>query len=129
LKILEKRDVLATKQGIKETLHSFAKERRSEGDIKGFNDALIMGDILGNFADICLSLSLDGMSPFKADCSLAIWPIVCYILIMPPLERYKRRHTLTLALIPGPSEPKNMRSFLAPIVDELIELRPDRFRM
>ncbi|KAG1577616.1 hypothetical protein G6F47_013048 [Rhizopus delemar] len=43
--------------------------------------------------------------------------------------RHTRHHMITLAIIPGPSKPDNIMSFLRPIVDEIRSLGNNGFRV
>lgn len=49
-------------------------------------------------------------------------PVILLNLSLPPNERYLAENILTSMLIPGPSEPKDLDSFLHPLVDELLML-------
>lgn len=46
-------------------------------------------------------------------------PVILINLNLPPDERYRIENILASVLIPGPSEPKDLNSFLRPLVDEL----------
>jgi hypothetical protein len=48
-----------------------------------------------------------------------ITPIILINLNLPPDQRYKNENILTSTIIPGPRKPKDINSFLRPLVDEL----------
>ncbi|CAA7263667.1 unnamed protein product [Cyclocybe aegerita] len=61
--------------------------------------------------DITVSFSLDGAQLYqtkKSDTWIAIWIVTDY----DPSTRYKRKHVLPAAVIPGPNKPKNIDSFM-----------------
>ena len=61
--------------------------------------------------DITVSFSIDGAQLYqnkKSDTWIAIWIINDYS----PSSRYKKKHILPAAIIPGPNKPKNIDSYL-----------------
>ena len=44
-------------------------------------------------------------------------------LSLPPSERFKRRNCLFMGSIPGPDDPKDLNSFLVPLIEELRQLQ------
>jgi len=68
--------------------------------------------------DIALSFSTDGLQLFTVgtDC---VWPLLLVNLNLKPEERFKKHNLLLCGIIPGPNNPKDIHSFLRPIVDEL----------
>ncbi|GES72716.1 transposase domain-containing protein [Rhizophagus clarus] len=74
-----------------------------------------------DYRDIALIASLDGYNIFKQktdDC----WIILFINANIPPENRVKRNNLLIGALIPGPSAPGDLNSFLYPVIEELKEL-------
>jgi len=70
-----------------------------------------------------IMINLDWFQPFKSavySCG-AIYGVICNL---PRDIRFKRENMLTLALLPGPNEVKldKINHYLAPIIDELLEL-------
>ena len=68
--------------------------------------------------DICLIGSCDGYQIFKQkqdDC----WVFLFINANLPPLERVKQENLMVEAVIPGPNSPKNMNTFLYPLIQEL----------
>ena len=49
-------------------------------------------------------------------------PVILINLNLPPSERYQAQNILTSLLIPGPFEPRDLDSFLVPLIDELLLL-------
>jgi hypothetical protein len=74
-----------------------------------------------NPRDIALGLSTDGFCPFKRR-KLTCWPLLLFNYNLPPDVRTHLNNLICVGIIPGPSAPKDMNSFLLPLVDELIEL-------
>ncbi len=63
--------------------------------------------------DFMLMLSIDGAQLYRnkeSDCWIYIW----VLFDLPPNRRYKKRHILPGAIIPGPNKPKDIDSFLFP---------------
>src|SRR5438046_6357687 len=54
--------------------------------------------------------------------SQAWWPLLLVNLNLKPDERFKKHNLLLCGIIPGPNNPKDIHSFLRPIIDELKEL-------
>ena len=72
--------------------------------------------------NIALIINVDWFKPFKRS-EYKIGRIYMNVLNLPRTDRYKRKWTMLIGLIPGPSEPKqSINSFLKPLVDDLIEL-------
>lgn len=68
-----------------------------------------------------LLLSLDGAQLYRSkqsDCWIYIW----VLLDRSPESRYRKRHVLIGGVIPGPSKPKNVDSFLFPGLQHLAAL-------
>lgn len=68
-------------------------------------------------------LSTDGVQVFKARTRFSIWPMALECLNLPPAIRGKRQNVLCTGFIPGPKGPKNLDSFLYPLVKEFEELQ------
>jgi hypothetical protein len=79
-------------------------------------------DLFGADTDIALTLSTDGVKVFKSRRAFNIWPLMLLCLNLPPEVRFKRRNVLFVGFIPGPANPKDMDSFLFPLVQELRQL-------
>lgn len=74
-----------------------------------------------DYRDIALTASLDGYNIFKQktdDC----WMILFINANLKPEDRVKQNNLLIGALIPGPSTPGDLNSFLRPVIDEIKEL-------
>jgi len=81
----------------------------------------LSNNFFSNFRDIALTGSIDGYQIFRQkrdDC----WVIMFINCNLPPQIRVKKQNLLIGAIIPGPKTPKNMNSFLVPIIDELKKL-------
>ena len=78
---------------------------------QAYLDAVTQNKIQQN--DILLMLSIDGAQLYESkdsDCWIYIW----IILNLSPEYRYKKKHVLLGAIIPGPKKPKIIDSFLFP---------------
>jgi hypothetical protein len=65
--------------------------------------------------------STDGFCPFKRR-KQSCWPIIFFNLNLSPEIRFHLEHIICAGVIPGPHAPKDMASFLFPIVEELLDL-------
>lgn len=87
----------------------------------------LAGD-LGSYSaikfDIFLTLSTDGVGAFNAN-QYEYWPAVVFLLNLPPSQGFKLKNILPLCAVPGPINPKNLVSFLYPLLDELEEMMGD----
>ena len=68
--------------------------------------------------DIALHLSLDGVQ-LIVQRTHSMMPVILINLNLPPEICYKLTNIMTFGIFPGPSEPKDLNSFLRPFVDEL----------
>lgn len=70
-----------------------------------------------------IMLNLDWFQPFD-NASYSVGAIYGVICNLPRSERFKPSNILTIALIPGPNEPSlhQLNHYLAPVIDQLIEL-------
>ena len=71
--------------------------------------------------DIALGLATDGVNPWKRRKS-TFWPIILYNFNLPPEVRFHDENAICVGEVPGPSKPKDMDSFLYPLVQELLKL-------
>lgn len=67
-------------------------------------------------------LTTDGVQVFKAKMKFSIWPIALVCLNLPPAIRTKHQNMLCVGFIPGPKGPKNLDTFLYPMIKEFEEL-------
>jgi hypothetical protein len=74
-----------------------------------------------DWREVALALSTDGMCPFKRRKN-SCWPLILVNLNLPPEERTHTENLICIGVIPGPKSPKNLGSFLWPLVDELLQL-------
>lgn len=75
--------------------------------------------------DIFLTLSTDGVQAFGSS-EYSYWPVLLTVLNLRPSQRFKPGNVLPVTVIPGPSGPVDLVSFLNPLLDELEELRKGR---
>ena len=65
-----------------------------------------------------LIMNFDFFQPYdRVQYSLGV--IYTSVLNLPREERYKQENTILVGLIPGPTEPGNLNSFIKPLVDDL----------
>ncbi|CAE6388809.1 unnamed protein product, partial [Rhizoctonia solani] len=84
------------------------------------------GNLLGHRffsrdTDIALGLATDGFGPFKKR-DQQCWPLVLVNYNLHPSIRTRLENILCLGVIPGPQSPKEIDTFLEPLIDELEEL-------
>ncbi|KAH0604134.1 uncharacterized protein H6S33_007165 [Morchella sextelata] len=72
--------------------------------------------------DIGFMLSTDGVKVFKFRRNFSIWPILLINLNLPPAIRFKHRNMLLIGFIPGPNNPKDIDSFMFPLVQEFLQM-------
>jgi len=72
--------------------------------------------------DMAFIMSSDGVKVFKSRHTFCIWPMILVCLNLPPEERFKRRNILVVGFTPGLNNPKDMDSYLWPLVQEFITL-------
>ncbi|OAD80205.1 hypothetical protein PHYBLDRAFT_140209 [Phycomyces blakesleeanus NRRL 1555(-)] len=78
---------------------------------------LLAGGIVGQ-SDMVVSMFVDQFNPFK-DAAISASIIHVINMNINPAERYKKGNMTQLAIIPGPKHPKNIASFLEPILADL----------
>lgn len=61
------------------------------------------------------------MAPFKKR-KHSCWPIILIDYSLPPEVRTHLHNIICTGVIPGPHSPKDLNSFLQPLIDELLEL-------
>lgn len=71
--------------------------------------------------DIALGFGTDGFAPFRRR-KLTAWPLLLFNYNLPPTDRFKKRHTIRVGVIPGPRKPWDCDSFLVPMVEEFVKL-------
>jgi hypothetical protein len=71
--------------------------------------------------EVALGMSTDGFCPFKRR-KITCWPIIFFNYNLHPDIRTHLVNLLCIGVIPGPSAPKDMNSFLQPLIEELLEL-------
>ncbi|KAH0611860.1 uncharacterized protein H6S33_011125 [Morchella sextelata] len=69
--------------------------------------------------DLGFVLTTDGVQIFQSRAKFSIWPIALLCLNLPPTVRAKRQNMLCTGFIPGPKTPRDIDSFLYPLVKEL----------
>ena len=71
-----------------------------------------------NSYDVYIGVSTDGFEVFqKGSCD--VWPIIGIIYNLSPDKRFRMQNILPFSFVPGPKEPKNLQSFLLPLILEL----------
>lgn len=68
--------------------------------------------------DIALGLSVDGFCPFKKR-KQTCWPIILFNYNLPPDIRFHLENIICVGVIPGPTQMKDIDSFLALLIAEL----------
>jgi hypothetical protein len=84
-------------------------------------DDVLNQTYFGDHRDVALGLSTDGFAPFKRRKQTA-WPLILFNYNLPPDIRFHLEFILAVGVIPGPKKPKDMDSFLWPLMQELLRL-------
>jgi hypothetical protein len=71
--------------------------------------------------DVALGLATDGFSPFK-NRRVTAWPLILFNYNLPPQLRFLLDHIICVGVIPGPRKPRDLDSFLWPVVYEFLSL-------
>lgn len=71
---------------------------------------------------VAFQFSTDGVSLVRQK-NFSLWPIILINYNLPPAERVKTRNIILLGFVPGPTHPKDIDSFLAPLVNKMLSLR------
>ena len=71
--------------------------------------------------DIALGLSTDGFAPWRKR-KYTAWPVLLFNYNLPPEVQFHRKNIIAVSIIPGPKKPKDIDSFLYPLVEELLQL-------
>lgn len=72
--------------------------------------------------DIALGFASDGFQLFQNnhhDC----WPILMFNYNIPPQQRVEKRNLILCGIMPGPRQPKDLDTFLQPLLEELLQLQ------
>lgn len=88
-----------------------------------FRDMRDQKELFQRITDLGFVLTTDGVQVFKARKRFSIWPIALECLNLPPTIRGKRQNLLCTGFIPGPKGPKNLDSFLYPLIKEFEALQ------
>lgn len=72
--------------------------------------------------DLGFAFFTDGVEVFKQRRSHTVWPLVLVNLSLPPAERVLKHNVLLVGVIPGPTAPDDLHSFLFPMICEFIKL-------
>ncbi len=89
---------------------------------QAYKDGKILED------DVTLMLSIDGAQLYRmksSECWIYIWVILDHN----PETRYKKKHIIPGAIIPGPEKPKNIDSFLFPGMYHLSALQREGLKI
>ena len=77
---------------------------------------------LSNKNNLGLLINVDWFKPFKRS-EYKVAALMLTVLNLPRQERFRKKWTMIVGIIPGPSEPKlHINSFLKPLVDDLLNL-------
>ena len=71
--------------------------------------------------DIALGLTTDGFAPWRRR-KYTAWPILLVNYNLPPEIRNHQKNMIAVSVIPGPKKPKDINSFLYPLIEELLTL-------
>ena len=110
-----------------QTYHQTTEEIGPSGLLRDFWDAnhyrkLSREGLFDDSRDLALQLSTDGVAIVRQK-NFSVWPVILLNYNLPPKERVKTRTILLLGVVPGPHHPKDMDSFLEPLLQEMALLR------
>lgn len=71
--------------------------------------------------DLALGLTTDGFAPWRKR-KYTAWPLLIINYNLPPDKRFHQKNIIALSVIPGPKKPKDIDSFLYPLIEELLKL-------
>ena len=71
--------------------------------------------------DIALGLTTDGFAPWRRR-KYTAWPILLVNYNLPPEVRNHQKNLIAVSIIPSPKKPKDIDSFLYPLIEELLTL-------
>ncbi|CUA70931.1 Elongator complex protein 1 [Rhizoctonia solani] len=71
--------------------------------------------------DIALGLSTDGFAPFDTN-ETSSWPIILFNYNLSPAIRFRLENIICVGVIPGPNQPKEINTFIEPLIEELEDL-------
>ncbi|KAG8764402.1 hypothetical protein FRC12_008110 [Ceratobasidium sp. 428] len=71
--------------------------------------------------DVALGLSTDGFGPFKSR-KQSCWPLILFNYNLPPSIRTQLKYIMCVGVIPGPNTPKELSTYLEPLICELEDL-------
>jgi hypothetical protein len=69
--------------------------------------------------DVALAMSTDGVELFRKGKKHQVWPIVLQCYNLAPEQRFQEENIICSGVIPGPRKPKDIDSFLYPLIREL----------
>ncbi|MCO5556412.1 hypothetical protein L7F22_009961 [Adiantum nelumboides] len=70
-----------------------------------------------------MDVGLDGVNPFSMHLSKwSTWPVVLVNYNLPPFICFKKEHLILSLIIPGKRQVKDLNVYLAPLIDDLLEL-------
>ena len=126
---------LYNKKGFEESCRKWAARPNNDHELSDIYDGRIWKEFKDPNEDrlffrhdvsdsnLGIMLNLDWFQPFD-NSQHSVGVIYGVICNLPRSERFKTSNTITLAVIPGPGEPKlhKLNHYLAPIIDQFIEL-------
>jgi hypothetical protein len=69
--------------------------------------------------DVALAMSTDGVELFRKGKKHQVWPIVLQCYNLAQEQRFQEENIICSGVIPGPRKPKDIDSFLYPLIQEL----------
>ena len=69
--------------------------------------------------DLALGLSTDGFAPWRKH-KYTVWPLLIINYNIPLDKCFHQNNILPVSVIPGPKKPKDVDSFLYPLIEELL---------
>lgn len=102
-----------------ESLHPLGgNKRRDIWDGTLMTELRTKKHLFKNPTDLAFLFSTDGVRVFKSRSLFSVWPLILINYNLSPKERVKNENVLILGIIPGPNQPKDIDSFLRPMINE-----------
>ncbi|KAH8151229.1 uncharacterized protein LAJ45_03772 [Morchella importuna] len=93
---------------------SFANQETPQSSVRDYWDSLLFKMVKNN-----RGLWTDSRDIGQYD----VWPLLLINCNLPPSERVLKKNLILCGIIPGPGNPKDLGSFLKPMIDEFLTLQ------
>lgn len=121
--LIPRLQILSANRYIMEQMKAYRADCQSEGGIyRDIFDATVFKDcqeeLFSDIRTIPLGLTSDGITIVREK-GCEMWPIVLINYNLPPKDRVKMHNMLFITMAPGPRQPRDLDSFMVPLISEL----------